>query len=181
MVIVEGESDAGVVEAIFSKLPREGRGLGLEVYFMSGNRLKKVPDVIRARSEKYDGIILLKDLHTLDEGELRSRIERTLSELPENLSGRVDYVIVRRSIEAWILADPDGLERATGHRPRVGDPEGILDPAEVLDELLKRCGKRYIKSRFFARRLAESIDLDRASRSSESLAEFVCKLSRMMR
>jgi len=180
MVIVEGESDAGVVEAIFSKLPRKGRGPGLEVYLMSGNRLKKVPNVIRARSEKYDGIILLKDLHTLDEGELRSRIERTLSELPEYLSGRVDYVIVRRAIEAWILADPDGLERATGHRPSVSDPEDILDPAEALDELLKKCGKRYIKSRVFARRLAEPIDLDRASRSSESLAEFISKLSRMI-
>lgn len=57
LVVVEGESDRGVVSAIAGKL-----GVAVRIIKMRGNRLDKAVRLIRQYSD-YDKAIVLKDLH----------------------------------------------------------------------------------------------------------------------
>ena len=86
---------------------------------------------------------------------------------------RIVPVIVRRAIEAWILADPTSLSHRLGVPVRVEEPERILDPAEELDRVMRRAGLRYVKGYNQAKALACVIDLESAAEKSESLRQFV--------
>ncbi len=83
-------------------------------------------------------------------------------------------LVVRRAIEAWILGDYEALSRELGIHVCVGDPEGVEDPAKILDEYMMRSGgRRYVKSYEAAKNIAGIIDPVKASQRVKSLREFI--------
>jgi len=166
LVLVEGSSDCGVVETFAKKL-----GRGIEVRVMRGNRKEKIIRLIKTYKD-YDKAIVLKDLHTSKE----ENIKRILNEIKKNTSElgiKVHGIIVRRAIEAWILSDPESLSRYLNINISIGDSEDIIDPANLLDNYLKRINRRYVKNREIAKQLAELVNLNKATMRSRSLKEFI--------
>ncbi|HIP65077.1 MAG TPA: hypothetical protein EYH08_00930 [Pyrodictium sp.] len=109
--------------------------------------------------EDYCKVIILKDEHKHP----RETIDKLISRILEEIQHEKKHPItVKKSIEAWILA---GM--------RVSNPENIDDPVEHLDHILRKQGKRYIKSPEAARRLTRHMDLQKAIRYSTALKQFV--------
>jgi len=80
-------------------------------------------------------------------------------------------------MEAWLLADPEAVERVLGHRPRIRNPEECENPVDELDRTAMRCGRRYMKSWRLVRRIVEEMDLKRARERCSSLDLFLRKLT----
>ena len=156
LVIVEGISDRGVVEGLAERL-----GVKVKVLLMRGNRPRKVSRMVNAAlsTDAYDKVIILKDTHKLPEGKVRELSDRAVKEVDHE---RKYVVIVKKSIESWILAGI-GVSKA----------EEVDEPDKYLNTLLSRAGRRYIKSEELARKLISEVDLSRAQRNSESLREFM--------
>ncbi|RLG07082.1 MAG: hypothetical protein DRN68_05895 [Thaumarchaeota archaeon] len=157
LVIVEGISDMGVVEGIAEKIKRS-----IDCRRMRGNRPDKIARIIRAEAmrKRYEKAIVLKDVHKRSEEDLA----RIFNEIRRAVDGiiNVDCIPVKRAVEAWILAGRC-----------VRNAEEIMDPDEYLDRMMRKDGKRYIKSRSLARKLALEIDLERAIKYSPTLRAFI--------
>ena len=169
VVAVEGPTDAAIVRTILRKL-----GYRAKVYVMRGNRLEKLRRMLRTLTA--EKVIVLKDLH-------RHREEDVLHMLRnlENLDDRVVGVLVKRAIEAWILADPSCLESKLRVRVSVRNPEELEDPAEELDRIMRLAGRRYVKSYRLATQLAECINVERAKGRARSLAMFIDAITSLKR
>jgi len=90
------------------------------------------------------------------------KIKHEIKQL-ENLQHRIYTIIVKRSIESWILA---GL--------CVNNPEEIPNPEEELKRLMEKRGKYFIKSLQVYKRLAkEEIDIGKTLTKSASFKEFI--------
>jgi len=74
-------------------------------------------------------------------------------------------------MEAWLLADPETISKIVKHKVNVGNPEEIKNPATYLDEIMKKCGKRYIKGSEQIYELAKHINIQNATHRSRSLKE----------
>jgi len=166
-VIVESYSDKDVVEVLLGK-----RGIRPIVRFMRGNDPDRAStianDLLRCGVRT---IVVLKDLHCTE-----APVEKMKEKLRSLISqGFVRLIIVKQSIEAWLLSDPSALKGVFRCSAEVANPEGIHKPDEELDRIAMRCGSRYYK-RPTARRLAEAMNVDRASSKCESLRAFLSAL-----
>ncbi len=162
LVLVEGPTDAAIVEVISKKVR-----CNVSTYIMRGNRLRKIRRILHVY-QHVDRIIVLKDLHRYSEDTLTDIMRKI-----ERMDNRITCIIVKRAIESWILADPSCLERKYKIKVEIHNPEELEDPAEELDRILRRIGRRYIKNYKFAKSLAECIDISNAATRSKSLARFI--------
>jgi len=155
LILVEGPSDKGAIQKITEKLNAKAK-----ILLMEGNRPKKAIRLIRAELARkaYSKIIILKDLHKSTEKTIKEKISKIIKNINhKNIHG----VIVKRSIESWLLA---GMG--------IKNPENILDPEEHLDNILRRKGKIYIKSPITTKKLANNINLQQAIQNSKTLKQF---------
>ena len=156
LVIVEGLSDIGVVEGIAEKIK-----CAVKCRRMRGNRPDKAGRIIKAEATggKYEKAVVLKDVHRRSEKHLNT----TFQEIRHAVGDMINVVCipVKRAAEAWILAGKC-----------VRNAEEIIDPAEYLDRMMRKDGKRYIKSRSLARKLTSEIDLEKAVKYSPTLRAF---------
>jgi len=164
VVLVEGVSDQGAVRAVAKKL-----GIFIKVVIMRGNNLKKAVRIIRSYKD-YDKAIILKDLHRYDENAITRRLETIATRIAKP---KVIPIIVKRAIEAWVLADPQSLSKELGVRVNVKDSEALLDPAETLNHYMKLAGKEYIKSERMLEMLMSKVDLREAAKRARSLSAFI--------
>jgi len=147
---------------------------------MRGNRVEKLVGYIRYHPD-YDRFVVLKDLEHYDEKILVERFRKVLERLPEIERNRITLVLVKRAIEAWLLADPDAVEKAAGceigrrTRQRLADPEGILNPKEELRKIFEKCGKIY--NIRLAIKIAKHIRLEEARQRAPSLDAFLKAIS----
>lgn len=156
LIIVEGDTDKAVVEEIAKKIK-----VRVKVLKMRGNNPDKAARLANSMLsvEDYCKVIILKDEHKHP----RETIDKLISRMLEEIQHEKKHPItVKKSIEAWILA---GMG--------VANPENIDDPVEHLDHILRKQGKRYIKSPETARRLARHIDLQKAAQHSNTLKQFI--------
>ncbi|MEM1936533.1 MAG: hypothetical protein QXD14_07440 [Sulfolobales archaeon] len=158
LVIVEGTTDRSFVEGIAEKLQ-----IRCKVLQVKGNRPEKVRRLLIAYAEGVGEAVVLKDLHRGYE-ETTALIDRLKEEIGRlgNRGIRAQIVTVKRSVESWILA---GLS--------VNNPEEILNPEEVLKEIMQRRGRYYIKSPEVYRQLAREIDIEKAASKSETFRRFI--------
>ena len=162
LIIVEGPSDKGFIEGITEKV-----GIKCKVKLMRGNRPEKAARIAKSYFRDTGKAIILKDLHraSRDVTSLINRFKNIIIQL-KNEGIESQLIIVKRSIESWILA---GL--------CVRNAEEIPDPEEKLKELMQRKGKRYIKSVETLRKLAKETDVEKAIEKSESFKKFIEALS----
>lgn len=173
IIAVEGPSDRGVVKALLDRL-----NMHADIILMRGNRPRKIASKIVAKAHSLvsrglgiDKIIVLKDLHNYEEELVMNHLE-TIKQRVQQI-GRYNGIIVRYAIESWILADISCLKKTLGISTRQIDPESIRNPDKYLDALFMRKNKRYIKSEKLIYRLANNIDLNIATRNSNSLRRFI--------
>ena len=158
LVIVEGAADRSFVEGIAEKLR-----IRCKVLQMRGNRPDKIRRLLIAYAKRLGEAVVLKDLHR-GYKETTTLIDRLKEEIERlgNQGIRAQIVTVKRSVESWILA---GLS--------VNNPEEILNPEEVLKEIMQRRGRHYIKSPEVYRQLAREIDIEKAASKSGTFRRFI--------
>jgi hypothetical protein len=141
---------------------------------MRGNRVEKLCGFIDSLKSDYRKFVVLKDLHRYDQRTIDERFRGIRNHLPASESRRTSLIIVRRAIEAWLLADSESINRTYGFKDaiEVNNPENIEDPAEELDRILQRHGKRYVKGDSIAPKIAAELDVARAMNKSPSLRAF---------
>jgi hypothetical protein len=168
LILVEGQTDRGVVKTIIERLKLSG-----SVRLMRGNRVEKLVGFVRT-NQKRDKIIVLKDMEKYKEKSINKRFNAIKTRLHPSERNKVRLIIVRRAIEAWLLADPKAIEKAFGCRIGViaGMTDEIRNPAEELDKMLRKCGKRYLKGELMAAKIARELDLKRVMKNSESFKTF---------
>ena len=154
---------------------------GVRVISMRGNRVQKLVGYIRHHPE-YDKFVMLKDQEHYDEETVRRRFREARERALRLGRGiRIEFVVVRRAVEAWILADPDAIERALGCnvggelRRGLAEPEEIERPKEVLADIIRKCGRIY--SHRLVAKIAEHLNLDVTRRRASSLDEFLNAIS----
>ena len=170
LVLVKGVTEKGAIRSIAKRLDAK-----IKVVLMRGNRIEKVRGVIRTLGSKYDKFIILKDLHKYPEKAIMERYNRIRRTISADLRERVKLVIVRHAIEAWFLADTDAVSRVFNCRwfRAIRDPESIEDPAEELNNMLKREGKLYYKAENIAERIMKEADLEVISKKAAAFREFL--------
>jgi len=164
LVLVEGESDEGFIKGLAERL-----SLRIKILKMRGNRPNKAVRLIKAvlESQSFSKAIILKDQHSYPEELIQEKLLQIREEISKTIKTDrkvfVHGIIVKKAIEAWILA---GLG--------VNNPENIDDPDKYLDEILRRRRRGiYIKSCEKAKHLAMEIDLYQAMKHSNQLKEFI--------
>lgn len=157
LVVVEGSSDEGFVEGIAERL-----GIRCKVLLMRGNKPNKAGRIIRSFSGLRKAIVL-KDLHGAgrDVNTLLDRFRDLISQLRSNKI-EAYLIIVKRSIESWILA---GL--------CVEGAESLPYPEEKLKEVMRRRGEDYVKSKTLLRKLARELDIEKIMKVSNSFKNFI--------
>ena len=155
LILVEGQSDKGVVQKITEKL-----NVKAKILLMRGNKPKKAIRLIKAELTRkaYSKIIILKDLHKYSQ----KVIKENLSSIIKNINHKnIRGIAIKRSIESWLLAGM-GIKNA----------ENILNPESYLSNLLRKQGKQYIKSLRTAKTLTSNINLKQAIQNSKTLKQF---------
>jgi len=166
LIIVEGLTDKGFIEGIVEKLQ-----VPCKVRIMRGNRPERASRLLKALMGEFSKAIVLKDLHRAGR-ETTTLINKLASKIRqiESQGLQSQVIIVKRSIESWILA---GLS--------VNNPEEILNPEEELKELMQKKGKHYVKSPEIYKRLAKEVDIKEAIAKSETFKNFIEILERVRR
>ena len=152
LVIVEGPSDSGFVEALCERL-----GQSCKVLVMRGNNPGKAKRMLR--SVEFSKAIVLKDSHN-HSIEFLNKIKKEI----EHTHPNVYVVIVRKCIESWIVS---GIE--------CRNAEDSPNPVEDLRNILAREGVEHVKTEPLYRKLGERVDLQCMSKA-ESFVEFLSKL-----
>jgi hypothetical protein len=134
-----------------------------KVQFVRGNRPKKVRRILKTYAGKFNQAIILKDLHKAgrDITTLINELKYEIRDL-ENQGLHLHIIVVKRSIESWILA---GL--------CINNPENIEDPEEGLKKVMQKKGRYYIKSPEIYRQLAKEVDFEKAVKKSETFKKFI--------
>ncbi len=85
---------------------------------------------------------MLRDLHSLNIRDVEKQLNNMLNQLSIKLRGKVRSIIVKHAIEAWLLADPNSVKKALGHKTKVKNPETLQKPDKEIDYIALKCGKR---------------------------------------
>lgn len=119
--------------------------------------------ILKTYAGKFNQAIILKDLHKAgrDITTLINELKYEIRDL-ENQGLHLHIIVVKRSIESWILA---GL--------CINNPENIEDPEEGLKKVMQKKGRYYIKSPEIYRQLAKEVDFEKAVKKSETFKKFI--------
>jgi hypothetical protein len=165
LIIVEGQSDKGFLEAVLKRLNVE-----FKILQQRGNRPEKAARMIKAESERsyFDKIIVVKDLHKLEIDLIDEHLNEIKRLLPQDLRSRTKTLIVRRSIESWILCGFRELKKELDR-----NPEELDDPEAVLKELLQRKGRQYFKSWGKAFHMGKEVDIEEIRANCRTFDQFL--------
>ena len=168
------------IDPIREIVRRVGGNRKVKIVPLRGNRIQKLVGYME-HHPNYDRFVVLKDLERYEEDVLSRRFNEIASRLSNIERSKVIFIVVRKAVEAWLLADLDAVERATGcrisrrTRSRLTNPEAVDNPKKELTAILRKCGKKY-NIRLVAR-IASYIELERARQKSPSLDAFLRAIS----
>jgi len=157
LIVVEGPSDEGFIEGIAERL-----GIRCKILPMRGNKPNKAGRIIRSFSGLRKAIVL-KDLHGAGK-DVNTLLDRFRDLIGQLRSNRIEahLIVVKRSIESWILA---GL--------CVEGAESFPDPEEKLREVMRRRGEDYIKNKALLRKLTGELNIEKIMKVSNSFRTFI--------
>ena len=118
-------------------------------------------------------LILVHDLDTCDEAELRTKLTAAIGPA----GAKVSVVLIpKREIEAWLLYDAAALASAFNESkapPLPADPEKLADPKSHLRELVwKKYRKRYLHT-LHNEKIAEHIQMSLLRPSTSFAPQFI--------
>ena len=174
-VIAEDYSDLAVLYQLTNKLIESRRFSFKHKFIAHGcgilrRKCKAWAENLLQRGCKH--LIVLHDLDTYSESELRKELERYIRGI-----GFKAYLILIpiREIEAWLLVDPSALQKAFGMSklPKVPNtPELIVDPKKKLREIVwKNAEKRYANN-VHNSKIAELIQIGKLNRKCRSFQPY---------
>ncbi len=166
-IIAEDLSDVSIIEELTLSLIRPKR---VRFKHFVGHGCGKLRRKCHAWAELLVNqdcpwLVVVHDLDQSDERELRAELVAQIS--PVRARAKL-ILLPKREIEAWLLYDAKAIAHAFNEtvNPRlIGDPEGLLDPKDYLDNLISRqYGKKYL-STVHNERIAHHIDVRLLARS----------------
>lgn len=171
-LLVEGESDKLVLEALFKKITSDlPEPVELKTIRVGGSpRVRNVfPELNRLKSQGFDRIFLIFDADGIDEEE-NARLVRALEGrlIKEGLSDTVTLVPIVPSIESWLLAGAEA-------DPKSGGIDALrLDaalPAKLKEILGESSGHRHPHGESLTR-LMDRMRIDRIRNQHQSFRIF---------
>lgn len=154
-IYVEGEADRRGLKALLAPLVPESVGVDV-LQLRSKERL--IHEVGRLceltlKEGKADHVFAIADLHPSRAGETVETLKRRLrDQVPVDCRTRFHPHVAKWELEAWLLANPDGLKARlrlkAGKLPSClrGDPEELDDenpPSRRLDEAFRKSLRRH--------------------------------------
>ncbi len=88
----------------------------------------------------------------------------------------VEVCVVARMLEAWLLADSEAVQKATGQSFRSTPTDTITDPALELKNLFFKKNKQWYTEVEMARAVGRYFHLERAAKGNHSAARFLRKI-----
>lgn len=165
-VIVEGDYDEVAIPALVRRC-RKG--------------VKVIARQCRGQvSGKFSGIVAelnrtpgIERVLVVSDAEGRSP-EKVLSSLKNRLAWKYRFpvilLVIVEMLEAWLIADPNALQRVVGTKKEFRTPERERDPKGALARLLISRNARYTPET--ARRIVEEIDLEVLRKRCPRFANF---------
>jgi hypothetical protein len=167
-IIVEGEYDSAVFDAIIRRLTSPGVHIKPLVCRGKTNLMKEFPVLLRAFEHEVEGnpvdmAVVIRDADGKNPDEVEAQMLAKIQgrRYPFRLNVRLHAV--RHAMDAWLLADVNAITTASQRRQgkrvtRSHDaPEDLLDPKEGLRKLLTDHKVTYTAE--VAREIAQEIDL----------------------
>jgi len=150
-LIVEGEYDK---EAIPVLVRRCRAGVRVVTRKCRGSVTGRLAGIIAEleRSYRAEKVLIISDA---DGREPRTILSTIKGKLGKGYRFVVVPLVIVEMLEAWLIADPQALERVLGVKRGFKSPEKIRDPKSELRKLLRAT----IYTPEVARRIAEEIDL----------------------
>jgi hypothetical protein len=167
-IIVEGEYDSAVFDAIIRRLTSPDVHIKPFVCRGKTNLMTEFPGLLRAFEYEVAGnpvemAIVIRDADGRDpsevEAKMRMRIQGRNYPFPLN----VRFYAVQKAMDAWLLADATAISAAVqgkGGKPLTkshDDPESLLDPKEWFRKLLTDHRATYTAE--ICREIAQKTDL----------------------
>lgn len=177
--LVEGDKDKLLVEALAWKLAGRHR-LAVPPCFttirLAGTPRAGISSVVELLlTRQYERFFILFDTgttHLRRAAALAEEIHEPL--VRARLADRVVLVPVMPSIERWVLADAEAVERVSGRRLTPGPPRGHSSPREVLEAVRGGWGLKE------QRRVARHLDPERIRSRDPGFAAFARALEAAM-
>jgi len=146
-IIVEGDYDSAVYDAIIGRLTSAEIHIKPLVCRGKTNLMKEFPVLLRALEHEIEGnpvemAIVIRDADGKNPEEIEAQMRAKIQgrQYPFHLDVR--FHAVRNAMDAWLLADVNALSTAVqgkGGKPVTrshDDPDGLLKPKEWLRKLL---------------------------------------------
>jgi hypothetical protein len=167
-IIVEGDYDSAVFDALIRRLTSPDVHIKPLVCRGKTNLMKEFPGLLRAFEYEVEGnpvemAIVIRDADGKDprvvEDKMRMKIRGRNYPFPLN----VRFYAVPQAMDAWLLADAGAISAAVqgwGGKPVTkshDDPEGLLDPKEWFRKLLTDHKAGYTAE--LCREIAQKTDL----------------------
>jgi hypothetical protein len=180
-IIVEGDYDSAVFDAIIRRLTSPGVHIKPFVCRGRTNLMKEFPGLLRAFEHEVDGnpvemAIVIRDADGKDpldvEERMRTKIQGRNYPFPLN----VRFYAVPQAMDAWLLADATAIStvvQGKGGKPVTkshDDPEGLLDPKEWFRKLLTDHKATYTAE--LCREIAQKTDLQLLSQKCRRFPAF---------
>jgi hypothetical protein len=167
-IIVEGNYDSGVYDAIIRKLTSPEIHIKPLVCGGRQNLMREFPGLLRAfehemRGAPVDMAIILRDADGKDPDEIERQMRARIQGRNYPFHLNVRFHAIRNAMDAWLLADVDAINSATMCRQgkRVlksqNTPEDLLRPKDDLRKLL--ADHRVTYTAELCREIAREIDL----------------------
>lgn len=159
--VVEGSTDADVVRVLVDRLvPDSARRPKFVIARGRSEIARRADHLVELAGAGTECVLVLVDL---DGDDPRTDELVAIEDALRRAAGPARVLYAVQAIEAWLLAGES----------RDGSTETIAEPKRLLSELMRRQGRRkgYVP-RTDARRLARTLDIDRATTANDSLAEF---------
>ncbi|MFY9744195.1 MAG: DUF4276 family protein [Candidatus Sulfotelmatobacter sp.] len=180
-IIVEGDYDSAVYDAIIRRLTSPGIHIRPLPCQGKTNLMRKFPGLLRRFEYEIDGnpvdmAIVIRDADGRDASEVEAKMRTKIqnSNYPFRLSVR--FFAVPQAMDAWLLADVAAISAAVQGRggKRVArshdDPESLLDPKGWLRKLLTDHQAAYTAE--LCREIAQKTDLQLLSQRCRSFPVF---------
>ena len=168
VLVVEGNSDT----IFFKEQSQWFESLGLAIQIITAGSKSEMTKKARkyctfARVPNVQSVLFLPDQ------DLNSCALQTCQQLDVDAFDKVTIIVLKRELEAWVLADSECINSVTGINYRSsGQTDNILDPKQKLFSIFHRAFGYAPSEVEISSRVAPYFSIERAAKSNTSANRF---------